>query len=146
MHLSLSTTNSAPAHLFFLLNTPATPEIYTLSLHDALPIHKFANPSFKVFGNGVNEAVTQYFTNYVLREYGLSSGQGHAEKVVVAEALAATVGFEELALAYFLGPPDKVLEILKNKIPGFDHIKVLEATKGKSVDWKKVAEMFQVPP
>src|SRR5262249_61672711 len=26
--------------LFFFLNAPATPEIYTLSLHDALPISK----------------------------------------------------------------------------------------------------------
>src|SRR5207248_9236038 len=29
---------------FFLFHAPATPEIYTLSLHDALPISRLAHP------------------------------------------------------------------------------------------------------
>src|SRR5262249_61714093 len=32
--------------LFFFFNDPATPELYTLSLHDALPISSCATPSF----------------------------------------------------------------------------------------------------
>src|SRR5207244_11823948 len=30
---------------FFFFTTPATPEIYTLSLHDALPIYAIASPA-----------------------------------------------------------------------------------------------------
>src|SRR5437667_2911646 len=45
-------------HLFFFFNDPATPEIYTLSLHDALPIfrpevraswqHEFGDTSYSL--------------------------------------------------------------------------------------------------
>ena len=122
---------------------PERPTLEAL-LHES--IHRYQDSSFKAFGNGVNEAVTQYFTNYVLKQYGLPSGQGHVEKVVVAEALAGTVGFDELARAYFIGPVTNFIETLKKKIPGFDHVKVMQASAGGSVDWKKVAEMFQVPP
>src|SRR5205814_10163022 len=43
--------------LFFFLNAPATTEIYTLSLHDALPIFGFSNgrgvsPSLGIRGAG----------------------------------------------------------------------------------------------
>src|SRR5262249_830366 len=34
----VSSPTPYPTHLFFFSNVPATPEIYTLSLHDALPI------------------------------------------------------------------------------------------------------------
>src|SRR5690242_21375644 len=41
-HLMLSLTS-----FFFFFNDPATPEIYTLSLHDALPICKFEILKFR---------------------------------------------------------------------------------------------------
>src|SRR5690242_21585106 len=41
-HLMLSLTS-----FFFFFNDPATPEIYTLSLHDALPICKFEILNFR---------------------------------------------------------------------------------------------------
>src|SRR2546423_1028818 len=44
-------------------------------LHET--IHKFADSSFKAaFGPGLNEAGTQYFTNFVLQEFKLSRGTG----------------------------------------------------------------------
>src|SRR5690606_42000039 len=35
-----------PLHFFFFFNDPAPTEIYTLSLHDALPIFQYSNPFF----------------------------------------------------------------------------------------------------
>jgi hypothetical protein len=125
-----------------LIVLPERPQFEAL-LHEF--IHKFANPSFLLFGNGVNEAVTQYFTNYILTEYKLSRGKGHADKVVIAEALEQTVGFDELARSYFVGPAKDLLDTLKKKIPGFDHVRVLRASAAEAPDWKAIADMFRVP-
>src|SRR5207249_12059661 len=38
-------THLLPIFFFFFFNDPATPEIYTLSLHDALPISWGCSPS-----------------------------------------------------------------------------------------------------
>src|SRR5258708_28509376 len=44
-----STLRPAPSFLFFFFNDTATTEIYTLSLHDALPIfQKFKRPSWRI--------------------------------------------------------------------------------------------------
>src|SRR6266849_6783818 len=42
--------NSSSHPLFFFFNATATPEIYTLSLHDALPISSAAFPKSPAFG------------------------------------------------------------------------------------------------
>src|SRR5688572_33187721 len=44
MHLQPQATNSVTAKIFFFFNDTATTEIYTLSLHDALPICDPAGP------------------------------------------------------------------------------------------------------
>src|SRR5690625_5863558 len=48
-----------PYSSFFLFNAPATTEIYTLSLHDALPIYEETN---EVVGYNVFNA-SRYFSN-----------------------------------------------------------------------------------
>src|SRR5205085_11780647 len=43
-----------PSHLFFFFNNTPTTEIYTLSLHDALPISKYASSLSKYYCLPVN--------------------------------------------------------------------------------------------
>src|SRR5947209_11174219 len=45
MTFLVSLTLTLPHFLFFFFNDPAPTEIYTLSLHDALPIWRLARPS-----------------------------------------------------------------------------------------------------
>src|SRR2546428_8476406 len=51
--LSLSSASSLFSHLFFFFNDTATTEIYTLSLHDALPICLSATSTVPVRSNDV---------------------------------------------------------------------------------------------
>jgi hypothetical protein len=129
-----------PAQDRIVLAIPATLE--TL-LHEA--IHKFADPSFRrVFAGGFDEGVTQYFTNRVLGEYGLPPGRAYAQEVVAAEALAWAVGFEDLALGYFLGPAFNVLRALERNVQGFDTNRFLHMIRQENVDWQQVANMIRV--
>jgi len=122
-----------------VLATPATLEAM---LHEA--IHKFADRSFRlVFASGLNEGVTQFFTNTVLQEFGLQRGRAYPKEVVAAEALADAVGLEDLGLGYFLGPGNHVLDALKTKVPGLDMGRFLHAIREREVDWQRVAEMIQ---
>src|SRR5260370_4608726 len=60
---------------FFFFNDPATTEIYTLSLHDALPIYKELN------GNRLRESIHDAVGDdyhYRVRCHGQESGQLHA--------------------------------------------------------------------
>ena len=110
-------------------------------LHET--IHKFADASFQSqFGLPLNEAVTQYFTNFVLQEFGLGRGSGYTKEVVAGEAMAQMVGHEELALGYFLGPSSFVGDILRNKIPHFQQGNLVNASIQRSVDWNHIAEMI----
>ena|SRR5436305_1981694 len=90
----------------------------------------------------LNEAVTQYFTNFVLQENQLGRGTGYSKEVVAGEALAQMVGHEELALGYFLGPASGVWDILRNKIPHFEQGKLVHATMDRNVNWNQIAEMI----
>jgi len=123
----------------------ATPANLETLLHES--IHKFADPSFRqVFTPGLDEGVTQYFTNHVLREYQLAPGRAYPEEVVAGNALAAAVGFEELALGYFLGPAFSVLRALESNVPNFNSDTFMRAIRAKTVDWRQVAQMIRVPP
>jgi hypothetical protein len=121
----------------------AVPANLETLLHEG--IHRFADPSFRqVFTPGFDEGVTQYFTNHVLQEYGLEPGRAYPEEVMAGDALAATVGFEELALGYFLGPALNVLRALESKVPDFDTNAFMHAIREKTVDWGKIARMIRV--
>ena len=121
----------------------AVPANLETLLHEG--IHKFADPSFRqIFTPGFDEGVTQYFTNRVLQEYGLEPGRAYPEEVMAGNALAATVGFEELALGYFLGPALNVLRALESKVPDFDTNAFMHAIREKTVDWGKIARMIRV--
>src|SRR5947209_9072556 len=55
-------TNNTPTSYFFFFNDPATTEIYTLSLHDALPIYDFAlgvDQPERVHAKAVHHAVAR---------------------------------------------------------------------------------------
>jgi Domain of unknown function (DUF4157) len=122
----------------------AVPAKLETLLHEG--IHKFADPSFRqIFTPGFEEGVTQFFTNHVLQEYGLEPGSAYPEEVVAGNALAAAVGFEELALGYFLGPAFNVLKTLENKVPDFNSDTFLRAVREKTVDWRQIAGMIRVP-
>src|SRR5207248_10934698 len=58
LHLSLR-------HFFVLLNDPATTAIYTLSLHDALPISSFVSGAMAKAGKGLLEGTLQAGTSAV---------------------------------------------------------------------------------
>src|SRR5947207_6055587 len=51
------TTNSIS---FFFFNTTATTEIYTLSLHDALPILRYKEEEFIYRGEEIAKAISRY--------------------------------------------------------------------------------------
>jgi hypothetical protein len=113
-------------------------------LHEV--IHKFADPSFRlVFGSGLDEGVTQYFTNVVLQEYGLPPGRAYPERVMAGYAFAEAVGLEELALGYFLGPAFPVLQELGRAVPGLDTNRFMQAIRNNNVDWRQVVDMIRVP-
>src|SRR3989442_15473638 len=57
MHNNLLTLGTPIISFFFFFNDTATTEIYTLSLHDALPIYLQGNPEpieIKLFSSDVN--------------------------------------------------------------------------------------------
>src|SRR3989442_13452602 len=64
--------------LFFFFNDTATTEIYTLSLHDALPICGIVvSQSLRVGGDEMDEAII----NHIKRDYKLLIGQQTAEEI-----------------------------------------------------------------
>ena len=110
-------------------------------LHEA--IHKFADTRFRTaFGNAMDEGVTQYFTDRVLEEYGLSPGTRYREETRGARALVNKVGFETVALGYFLGPPLGVVKALERQPGGFDTNALLSALRKEKVDWPAVIRMI----
>src|SRR5437660_10915326 len=60
---------SSYPHLFFFLNDPATTDIYTLSLHDALPICK------------ANDSHADCYQYFCVPEYGTANGRLHFHAV-----------------------------------------------------------------
>ena len=60
--------------LFFFFNDTATTEIYTLSLHDALPIYVFRTEnygkSWKLLTDGENGIPADHFVRVVREEIG----------------------------------------------------------------------------
>jgi hypothetical protein len=74
------------------------------ALHEAM--HKLANPAFYGFwGELINEGVTQYFTDCVLREQGLPEGKDHKyqDHLVCAKKLVTATNRDTVAREYFLG-------------------------------------------
>jgi len=113
-------------------------------VHEA--IHKFSDPSFReIFGSGLNEGVTQYFTNLLLEEYRLSAGKAYPNKLIAGAALAQAVGIKDLAIGYFLGPAHPIFLKLQKLVPGFDPGQFMSAIREKNVDWQSIADMMQVP-
>jgi hypothetical protein len=74
------------------------------ALHEAM--HKLANPAFRGYwGDTINEGVTQYFTDCVLREQGLPEGKDHKyqDHLVCARKLVTATSKDTVAREYFLG-------------------------------------------
>src|SRR6266571_5517561 len=89
---------------FFFFNDTATTEIYTLSLHDALPIHEPLGNMIVDIGGGTSEVAVislggvvaleavrvggfdmdAAIQAYVRREYGVAIGERTAEEIKVA--------------------------------------------------------------
>lgn len=85
------------------------------ALHEA--VHKLANPAFRGFwGDTINEGVTQYFTDCVLREQGLPEGKDHeyGDHLVCARKLVTATDRDTVAREYFLGD-GALREALKKK-------------------------------
>jgi hypothetical protein len=130
-----------PAKQQIILAKPATLESL---LHET--IHRFADRSFRqVFGAKLDEGVTQFFTNYVLQEYGLPAGRAYPKEAMAGSALASAVGLETLALGYFLGPAAGVLRTLIRSRAQFDAGAFARAIRAETVDWQAVVQMIQGP-
>src|SRR2546426_9380424 len=67
------------SYLFFFFNDTATTEIYTLSLHDALPIFEAGLPGFKT---AIRESVVLSVDDRLRIDFTLQIGEV-AEKIVV---------------------------------------------------------------
>jgi hypothetical protein len=130
-----------PAKGRIVLAKPASLESL---LHEA--IHRFADRSFRqVFGAKLDEGVTQFFTNHVLQEYGLPAGRAYPKEANAGQALATAVGFDTLALGYFLGPAADVLRTLMRRRANFDAGAFAQAIRAETVDWQQVVEMILGP-
>jgi hypothetical protein len=89
--------------------TPQQPVIYYVRnsktagtlLHEA--IHAHAHPAFGFLHNYLNEGVTEYFTRKLQDEINMPYIDGYDDNVVAARRLAADVGEDVLARAYFTG-------------------------------------------
>jgi len=74
------------------------------ALHEAM--HKLANPAFRgIWGDTINEGVTQYFTDCVLREQELPEGKDHkyGDHLVCARKLVTATNRDTVAREFFLG-------------------------------------------
>ncbi len=109
-------------------------------LHES--IHKFASPSFNGIFAGLDEGVTQFFTNHVLEQFGLDKGKEYPERVPAAAALARMVGFETLALDYFIGPANHVADIVARTLGGDAYNQLLHLLRVKHVDWPAITQLL----
>jgi hypothetical protein len=77
------------------------------ALHEA--IHKYASSGFRaVFGGFLDEGVTQYFTNCILREQGVSEGKAYEDNLRCANVLVRLFSHDRVAMAYFQGDFQRV--------------------------------------
>jgi hypothetical protein len=111
------------------------------ALHEAL--HKFQDGAFRGFFGQLQEGFTQYLANMVLRDNDLDAGTAYPDETPVAELVAGIVGWENLALSYFLGPPDLVVNQLQSRIAHFEINVFLEEIRKDKVDWSKVRGLLQ---
>src|SRR5687767_3797876 len=73
--ITLKTNSSSPSVLFFFVNDTATSHIYTLSLHDALPISSGVVDIF----HGIDKAVADTWNNFW--KDGKADGIGNSFKI-----------------------------------------------------------------
>src|SRR5258708_10574822 len=113
----VSFSSPTPSSFFFFFNDPATPEIYTLSLHDALPIcfepvanfgERLARPIIgredfnnqirghlrKAGGSGIREAFPANETN-VRRSYGIRRSEEHTSELQSPDHLVCRLLLEK---------------------------------------------------
>src|SRR5688572_32296500 len=87
LDLLVSTDYSSYHYLFFFFNDTATTEIYTLSLHDALPIllgsgeRIEADAVVDARGPGPAEALDLGWQKFVGREYRLARSEEHTSEL-----------------------------------------------------------------
>src|SRR6266542_5081612 len=92
--LPLMTTRCVVIHLYFFFNDTATTEIYTLSLHDALPIRPTAPgpPSMREPGRAQVVAVGDRKSTRLNSSHGSSSYAGFCLKKKNSEYAHFTIG------------------------------------------------------
>jgi len=79
------------------------------ALHEAIHLNSKPgrNPGVSSFqgdfGHNIEEGVTQFFTNKVLDEQGLSAGSAYPKQLALAEGLISVVGETLVGKAYFNG-------------------------------------------
>src|SRR5262249_60349122 len=87
-YLLLCLSSVPPSHFSFFLNVPASTEIYTLSLHDALPIYALRD-YFRDIGRMVlaaegrkaNDSHADCYQYFCVPEYGTANGRLHFHAV-----------------------------------------------------------------
>src|SRR5690606_2041603 len=112
--------------IFFFVNHPATPEIYTLSLHDALPISPFGG-KYRIIdfslSNCVNSGIrqilvlTQYKAQSLIQHIGRGWGYLHGE---LGEFIDIVPAQQQLGDSWYRGTADAVyqnLEIIEQHRP-----------------------------
>lgn len=117
-------------------------------LHEAIHLRS-AEPFQKTFGHHLNEGVTEYFTQQVLKEQGLKPGSAYPDELDMANALVQDLGEDVVGQAYFQGKMDAYQKVVAalSRVKGGKGTPPLgewkrETASADPKDWKKAAAVL----
>lgn len=113
------------------------------ALHEA--VHFNSSTSFaRQFGHHLNEGITEYFTERVLKEQKLGAGRAYRDELTYAKAFVTSVGEELVGKAYFQSDRGALKELTDalNKAGTYSKWRAV-AFSGKPDDWKKAAAILK---
>ena len=93
------------------------------ALHEGVHLNSSAQFQ-RSFGHAFNEGVTEYFSEKVLAEQGLSGGKAYRDEMKLADGLVALLGEDQVGRAYFQGDLTAYKTIIKalgNNVPSWRH-------------------------
>jgi hypothetical protein len=124
------------------------------AVHEAIHLNSqpSSNPGVSQFqlgfGHPMEEGVTQYFANEVLREQTIGSGTSYPDQLAMAETLISCIGVDLVGKAYFKGERGAAEAVVRqfnqaHSGPGGQYQDWYKASRGTDADdWKKATEIL----